>query len=76
MPFVSCLVRWSRYGDGTARVTVESNVLFPNIPEDRLEDMQQVKTPPLYLPRCNLCFWLDFLQTGLLLSLLAVLRPT
>ena len=30
-----------RYGDGTARVTVEENILFPNVPEARLAEMQQ-----------------------------------
>jgi sulfite reductase beta subunit-like hemoprotein len=31
-----------RYGDGTVRLTVEQNLLFPNIPEDRLDEMRQV----------------------------------
>ena len=31
-----------RYGDGTVRVTVEENVLFPNIPEANLEALQKV----------------------------------
>lgn len=26
-------VRWCRYGDGTIRLTVEQDVIFPNIPE-------------------------------------------
>ncbi|KAK9799721.1 hypothetical protein WJX73_004054 [Symbiochloris irregularis] len=30
-----------RYGDGTVRLTVEQNVLFPNIPNDRLEALKQ-----------------------------------
>jgi ferredoxin-nitrite reductase len=30
-----------KYGDGTARVTVEENILFPNIPEANLEAMQK-----------------------------------
>lgn len=29
-----------RYGDGTARATVEGNILFPFIPEDKIEDLQ------------------------------------
>lgn len=32
----------SRYGDGTVRLTVEQNLLFPNVPEDRLDEMRQV----------------------------------
>ena len=32
-----------RYGDGTLRLTVEQNVLFPNIQEDRLDEMRQVR---------------------------------
>ena len=31
-----------RYGDGTVRLTVEQNLLFPNVPEDRLDEMRQV----------------------------------
>ncbi|GAB4819719.1 hypothetical protein N2152v2_006765 [Parachlorella kessleri] len=30
-----------RYGDGTARITVEENILFPNVPEAHLAEMQQ-----------------------------------
>ncbi len=30
-----------RYGDGSLRLTVEQNILFPNIPEDRLDEMRQ-----------------------------------
>ena len=30
-----------RYGDGTFRITVEQDVIFPNIPEDKLDAMQQ-----------------------------------
>lgn len=30
-----------RYGDGTVRVTVEENVIFPNVPESNLVAMQQ-----------------------------------
>jgi ferredoxin-nitrite reductase len=30
-----------KYGDGTVRLTVEQNLLFPNIPEDRLDEMRQ-----------------------------------
>ena len=30
-----------RYGDGSMRLTVEQDVLFPNVPEDKLEAMQQ-----------------------------------
>jgi ferredoxin-nitrite reductase len=30
-----------RYGDGTLRFSVEQDVVFPNIPEDRLADLQQ-----------------------------------
>ena len=29
-----------RYGDGTARATVEGNILFPFIPEAKLEDLK------------------------------------
>ena len=29
-----------RYGDGTVRLTVEENVVLPNIPADRLEALQ------------------------------------
>lgn len=29
------------YGDGTARLTVEENIIFPNVPADKLEAMQQ-----------------------------------
>lgn len=32
---------WHRYGDGTARLTVEQNILFPNIPNERLEALKQ-----------------------------------
>ena len=32
-----------RYGDGTMRVTVEQDVLFPNVPEANLEAMQKVR---------------------------------
>ncbi len=28
-----------RYGDGTVRVTVEENIIFPFVPHDRVEDM-------------------------------------
>ena len=30
-----------RYGDGTMRITVEQDVLFPNVPEANLEAMQK-----------------------------------
>lgn len=30
-----------KYGDGTARATVEGNILFPFIPEEKLEDLQK-----------------------------------
>lgn len=30
-----------KYGDGSLRLTVEQNILFPNIPEDRLDEMRQ-----------------------------------
>lgn len=44
-----------KYGDGTVRLTVEQNLLFPNIPEDRLDEMRQeplfqkylIEAPPL-----------------------------
>ncbi len=39
--FASC-----RYGDGTMRMTVEQNILFPNIPEDKLDEMRQVRFWP------------------------------
>jgi len=32
----------NRYGDGTMRLTVEQDVIFPNVPEAKLEAMQQV----------------------------------
>ena len=32
-----------RYGDGTMRLTVEQDVIFPNVPEANLEAMQQVR---------------------------------
>lgn len=35
-----------RYGDGTMRMTVEQNILFPNIPEDKLDEMRQVRFWP------------------------------
>ena len=35
LKYLSC-----RYGDSTARATVEGNILFPFIPEDKLEDLQ------------------------------------
>jgi len=38
-----------RYGNGTARATVECNILFPFIPESKLEDLK-VPPPPLPLP--------------------------
>lgn len=31
----------SRYGDGTIRVTVEQDVIFPFIPNDKVEEMKQ-----------------------------------
>ena len=34
-----------RYGDGTARATVEGNILFPFIPEDKLEDLKVCHIP-------------------------------
>ncbi len=34
-----------RYGDGTMRLTVEQDVIFPNVPEANLEAMQQVCQP-------------------------------
>lgn len=34
-----------RYGDGTMRLTVEENILFPNVPEDKLE---AIKKEPLF----------------------------
>ena len=41
-----------RYGDGTARLTVEQNLLFPNVPEDRLDEMRQVNiTSSLTIPK-------------------------
>lgn len=44
-----------RYGDGSLRFTVEQNIVFPNIPEGRLDEMQQeaifkvhqIEAPPL-----------------------------
>jgi len=44
-----------KYGDGTLRLTVEQNIVFPNIPEDRLDAMRQeaifkthqIEAPPL-----------------------------
>lgn len=41
-----------RYGDGTVRLTVEQNLLFPNIPEDRLDEMQQVRYATLFDAIC------------------------
>lgn len=40
MQLRSC-VAWCRYGDGTVRMTVEQDVLFPNVPEANLEAMQK-----------------------------------
>ena len=34
-----------RHGDGTARLTVEQNILFPNIPTENLE---AVKADPIF----------------------------
>lgn len=34
----SCVCR--RYGDGSVRLTVEENVVLPNIPTDKLEALQ------------------------------------
>ena len=47
--------RERRYGDGSLRFTVEQNIVFPNIPEGRLGEMQQeaifkvhqIEAPPL-----------------------------
>ena len=39
-----CLIECShlcRYGDGTLRMTVEQDVIFPNVPEKSLDAMQQ-----------------------------------
>jgi ferredoxin-nitrite reductase len=44
-----------KYGDGTVRLTVEQNLLFPNVPEDRLDELRQeplfqkymIEAPPL-----------------------------
>ena len=49
-----------RYGDGTMRLTVEQDVIFPNVPEANLEAMQQVCTKkprlslqsPQWVPVC------------------------
>ncbi len=38
MTGVTC---YCRYGDGTMRMTVEQDVIFPNVPEKNLEAMQQ-----------------------------------
>lgn len=35
------VIAWYRYGDGTLRLTVEQDVLFPNVPEANLEAMQK-----------------------------------
>ena len=35
------VIAWYRYGDGTLRMTVEQDVLFPNVPEANVEAMQK-----------------------------------
>lgn len=40
-----------RYGDSTVRLTVEQNVLFPNIPDGHLDAMMQVLLSFPLLPR-------------------------
>jgi Nitrite/Sulfite reductase ferredoxin-like half domain len=46
----------NRYGDGSVRLTVEENIIFPNIPEAKLAAMQQVQAlrgTGIYLARNN-----------------------
>ena len=38
---LTSVVACNRYGDGTLRLTVEQDVLFPNVPEANLEAMQK-----------------------------------
>ena len=38
--FALTMLLLTRYGDGTLRLCVEQDVLFPNIPEDKLEAFQ------------------------------------
>ena len=38
---LTSVIAWYRYGDGTLRLTVEQDVLFPNVPEANLEAMQK-----------------------------------
>lgn len=40
MPACAPALRPCRYGDGTLRLTVEENVIFPNVKEEHLEEMQ------------------------------------
>ena len=58
---IVCIIRcWAwdrievccRYGNGTARATVECNILFPFIPESKLEDLKVYRpcSPP---PVCS-----------------------
>lgn len=67
------LQRWCcRYGDGTVRLTVEQNLLFPNVPEDRLDEMRQVNiTSNLNFTTSSSCSaplqhagWAAMCQTG------------
>lgn len=52
-----------RYGDNTARATVEGNILFPFIPEDKLEALQASFHIPLCLGKQHTCIQIWLIET-------------